>query len=131
MTVRVDLVFVPGFVSHVECDWEEPAFARFLRRLASFSRLILFDKRGTGLSDRVPRALPTLEERWTTCARSWTRPARASGDCSGVSEGGPLSLLFAATHPERDSAARAHLRTYARSPRAPDYPWGGATLRSH
>ena len=60
----LDLVYVPGWVSHVELAWEEPALARFLNRLASFSRLIIFDKRGTGLSDRVPpAALPPLEER--------------------------------------------------------------------
>src|SRR5215470_2002665 len=60
----LDLVYVPGWVSHVELAWEEPTLARFLERLASFSRLILFDKRGTGLSDRVPNdKLPALEER--------------------------------------------------------------------
>ena len=60
----LDLVYVPGWVSHVELAWEEPTLARFLRRFASFSRLITFDKRGTGLSDRVPNdQLPTLEER--------------------------------------------------------------------
>ena len=60
----LNLVFVPGFVSHVEHFWEDPSLARFLRRLASFSRLVFFDKRGTGLSDRVSEAaVPTLEER--------------------------------------------------------------------
>src|SRR5436190_23602931 len=60
----LDLVYVPGWISHVELAWEEPTLGRFLRRLASFSRLIIFDKRGTGLSDRVPNdKLPTLEER--------------------------------------------------------------------
>jgi pimeloyl-ACP methyl ester carboxylesterase len=59
-----DLVWVPGWISHVEAAWEEPSLARFFERLASFSRLILFDKRGTGMSDRVPVAeLPTLEQR--------------------------------------------------------------------
>src|SRR5437016_14486189 len=59
-----DLVYVPGWVSNIELMWEEPAMARFLDRLASFSRLILFDKRGTGLSDRVPNnGLPPLEQR--------------------------------------------------------------------
>src|SRR5574342_1265622 len=59
-----DLVFVMGWVSHLDYFWQEPTFARFLRRLASFARLILFDKRGTGLSDRVPlNELPTLEQR--------------------------------------------------------------------
>ena len=60
----IDLVYVPGFISHLDVFWEHPAYARFLERLASFSRLILFDKRGQGLSDRLPPSqLPTLEER--------------------------------------------------------------------
>src|SRR4030067_425048 len=58
-----DLVFVPGFVSHLECAWEEPGLARFFERLASFSRLILFDKRGTGMSDRMGDSIPSLEQR--------------------------------------------------------------------
>ena len=65
----IDLVFVMGWVSHLEYFWAEPSFARFLRRLASFSRLILFDKRGTGLSDRVGRSCPRSSSGWTTCAR--------------------------------------------------------------
>ena len=65
----IDLVFVPGWVSHVELFWEEPTLARFLERLASFSRLILFDKRGTGLSDRVPTSCRRSSSGWTTCAR--------------------------------------------------------------
>lgn len=70
-----DLVYVPGWVSNVALMWEEPAHAHLLRRLASFSRLILFDKRGTGLSDPVPvDRLPTLGRGWTTSAPSWTRP---------------------------------------------------------
>ena len=65
----IDLVFVPGFVSHVEYVWEEPRVAHFLRRLASFSRLILFDKRGTGLSDRVAGRSRRSSSAWTTCGR--------------------------------------------------------------
>ena len=67
---QVDLVYVPGWVSHVELAWEEPTLARFLRRLASFSRLIMFDKRGTGLSDRLPNTnCQPLKTGWTICAR--------------------------------------------------------------
>ena len=94
----LDLVFVPGFVSHVELLWEEPAIARFLRRLASFSRLVVFDKRGQGLSDRPGRP-PTLEESMDDLkavmeAAGCERPA-----IFGISEGGPMSALFAATYP--------------------------------
>jgi hypothetical protein len=75
---------VPGWVSHVELAWEEPSYAAFLRRLASFSRLIIFDKRGTGLSDRVADdALPTLETRMDDLRPSWTRPVRIAPPCSG------------------------------------------------
>ena len=78
-----DLVFVPPFVSHIEHYWEEPSLSRFLTRLSSFSRLILFDKRGTGLSDRVPtNALPTSNSEWMTFGRSWTPSARNGQLCS-------------------------------------------------
>jgi class 3 adenylate cyclase len=108
----IDLVFVPGFVSHVELVWEEPHFARFLERLASFSRLILFDRRGLGLSDR-PGGPPTLEEstddlRAVLDAVGSERPA-----IMGNSEGGVLAMLFAATFPERTRALVLH-GAYAR-----------------
>ena len=97
-----DLVMVPGFVSNVETAWEVPAMAAFLRRLASFSRLILFDKRGTGLSDRVPvDALPTLEARMDDVRAVMDAAGSARAGLLGVSEGGPMSVLFAATFPER------------------------------
>jgi class 3 adenylate cyclase len=118
----IDLVFVPGFVSHVELLWEEPAAARFLRRLASFSRLIVFDKRGQGLSDR-PTDPPTLEDsmddlRAVMEAASCRKPA-----IFGISEGGPMSTLFAATHPGQVSSLVLY-GTYARMVKAPDFPWG-------
>ena len=82
--------------------WEEPTLARFFERLASFSRLILFDKRGTGLSDRVPEpSCPTLETRMDECWPCAMRSARSGRPCSGVSEGGPMCVLFAATYPAR------------------------------
>ena len=101
----LDLVYVPGFVSHVEHAWEDPDLARFLNRLASFSRLILFDKRGTGLSDRVPvQKLPTLEERMDDVRAVMDAAGSERAALFGVSEGGPMSMLFATTHPERVSA---------------------------
>lgn len=101
----LDLVLTPGFVSHVEYRWEEPGLARFYRRLASFSRLITFDKRGTGLSDRVPDAeLPTLEQRMDDLRAVMDAAGSKQAALFGISEGGPLSALFAATYPERTVA---------------------------
>lgn len=117
-----DLVFVPGWVSHVEYAWEEPRLARFYRRLASFSRLILFDKRGTGLSDRVA-ALPTLEERMDDVRAVMDAAGSDRAALFGVSEGGPLCALFAAAHPER-VCALVMCSTYAKRGRTLDYPWG-------
>jgi pimeloyl-ACP methyl ester carboxylesterase len=97
-----DLVMVPGFVSHIECNWEEPSFARALERLAGFSRLILFDKRGTGLSDRVSD-MPTLEQRMDDVRAVMDAAGSARAAILGVSEGGAMSTVFAATHPDRTS----------------------------
>jgi pimeloyl-ACP methyl ester carboxylesterase len=97
-----DLVLIPGFVSNVEVVWEIPPAAQFLQRLASFSRLITFDKRGTGLSDRVPvDRLPTLEERIDDVRAVMDAAGSASATLFGVSEGGPMAVLFGATHPDR------------------------------
>jgi DNA-binding winged helix-turn-helix (wHTH) protein/pimeloyl-ACP methyl ester carboxylesterase/class 3 adenylate cyclase len=123
-----DLVFVMGWVSHLEYFWTEPTFARFLRRLASFSRLILFDKRGTGLSDRVT-ALPTLEQRMDDVRAVMEAVGSRRAALLGVSEGGPMSSLFAATHPEK-TLALVMIGTYARRLRAPDYPYG-PTMEQH
>ena len=123
----LDLVFVMGWVSHLDSFWEEPSFARFLRRLASFSRLILFDKRGTGLSDRVPiNELPTLEERMDDVRAVMDAVGSDRAALMGVSEGGPLCLLFAATYPERTTAL-VMIGSYPRRLWAPDYPWGIST----
>jgi class 3 adenylate cyclase len=101
----VDLVFVPGWITHVELAWEDPREAAFLRRLASFSRLIVFDKRGTGLSDRVPvNQLPILEERMDDVRAVMDAVGSERAALMGVSEGGPMSALFAATYPERTAA---------------------------
>ncbi|HSW27346.1 MAG TPA: adenylate/guanylate cyclase domain-containing protein [Burkholderiaceae bacterium] len=119
----LDLVYVPGWVSHVELAWEEPTLARFLRRLASFSRLIVFDKRGTGLSDRVPNdKLPTLEERMDDLRAVMDAVGSERPALFGASEGGNLCALFAATHPER-TAALVLFGTFAKRIWSPDYPW--------
>src|SRR5439155_25915245 len=117
-----DLVLVPGFVSHLENDWDEPRSAHFLRRLASFSRLIRFDKRGTGLSDR-PAGLPDLETRMDDVRAVMEAVGSARSALFGYSEGGPMSVLFAATYPERTTALVLY-GTYAKR-RDPDhdYPW--------
>jgi pimeloyl-ACP methyl ester carboxylesterase len=120
----LDLVFVMGWVSHIDYFWEEPSFARFLLRLASFSRLILFDKRGTGLSDRVSlNELPTLEQRMDDVRAVMDAVSSERAALMGVSEGGPLCALFAATYPER-TAALVMIGAYARRVWAPDYPFG-------
>ena len=97
-----DLVLVPGWVSHVEYAWEEPSYARFLTRLASFSRLIMLDRRGTGLSDRVAD-LPSLEQRMDDVRAVMDAAGSERATLFGISEGGPMCLLFAATYPERTS----------------------------
>jgi len=120
----LDLVYVPGWVSNVELMWEEPAMARFLGRLASFSRLILFDKRGTGLSDRVSNdKLPTLEERMDDVRAVLEAVGSDRAALFGHSEGGNMCVLFAATYPER-TAALITLGSFAKR-RDPDedYPW--------
>jgi len=117
----IDLVFVMGWVSHLEYFWKEPSFARFLTRLASISRLILFDKRGTGLSDPVTD-LPTLEQRMDDVRAVLDAVGSRRAVLLGVSEGGPMCSLFAATHP-RQTEALIMIGTYARRLRAPDYPW--------
>jgi pimeloyl-ACP methyl ester carboxylesterase len=126
----LDLVYVPGFISHVEFAWDDPDYARFLERLASFSRLILFDKRGTGLSDRVPvNLLPTLEERMDDVRAVMDAVGSDRAALLGVSEGGPMSMLFATTYPERVQALVLY-GTYAKRVRADDYPWA-PTLEEH
>jgi DNA-binding SARP family transcriptional activator/pimeloyl-ACP methyl ester carboxylesterase len=119
-----DLVLVPGWVSNVECFWEEPRVSRFLRRLASVGRLILFDKRGTGLSDRVPaNALPTLEQRMTDVRAVMDAVGSKRATLVGYSEGGSMCALFAATYPDR-AAGLVMIGSYARLIHAPDHPWG-------
>ncbi|HEX5702496.1 MAG TPA: alpha/beta fold hydrolase [Pyrinomonadaceae bacterium] len=123
----IDLVFVMGWVSHLEYFWREPSFARFLMRLASFARLILFDKRGTGLSDRVPlNELPTLEQRMDDVRAVMDAVGSERAALCGVSEGGPMCSLFAATYPEK-TLALVMMGTYAKRIRDDDYPWAPTT----
>lgn len=120
----IDIVFVMGWVSHLEYFWNEPSFASFLTRLSSMSRLILFDKRGTGLSDPVPISeLPTLDQRIADVQAVMDAAGSRRAVLMGVSEGGPLCALFAATHPD-STTALIMIGSYARRLRAPDYPWG-------
>ena len=118
-----DLVYVPGFVSNIELMWEEPDYAGFLERLASFSRLILFDKRGTGLSDPVPpEELPTLEQRMDDVRAVMDAVGSERAALLGHSEGGNMCVLFTATYPER-TAALVLVGCYAKRIRSDDYPW--------
>ena len=117
-----DVVYVPGFVSHVELAWDVPGLAAFVRRLSSFCRLIRFDKRGTGMSDRVS-GVPTLETRMDDVRAVMDSVGSERAALIGVSEGGPMSVLFAATYPER-AWALVLCGTYPRERWAPDYPFG-------
>lgn len=119
----IDLVYVMGWVSNLDLFWEEPSFARFLNRLSSFSRLILFDKRGTGLSDRVSESeLPTLEQRMDDVRAVMDAARSERAVVFGVSEGGPMSALFAATYPER-TLGLIMFGSYAKRIWDPEYPW--------
>ena len=99
----VDLVFVPGFISHIENYWDEPRFAQWLRRLGSFSRVIMFDKQGTGLSDRASK-LPGMDERMDDVGAVMDAVGVEQAAIFGISEGGSLATLFAASHPDRSQA---------------------------
>jgi DNA-binding SARP family transcriptional activator/class 3 adenylate cyclase len=121
---ELELLVTTGWVLPMELAWDDPVYVRFLERLGSFARVLLWDKRGTGLSDRfVPGELPSLEERMTDLlavmdAAGFERPA-----LFGLSEGAPMSAMFAASHPDR-TRALALYGGWARTISAPDYPWG-------
>jgi class 3 adenylate cyclase len=117
----VDLVWVPGWISNIDHYWTEPSVERYFNRIASFSRLILFDRRGTGVSDPVPRA-PTLEEQMDDVVAVLDAAGSEQAAIYAQLEGGAMAMLFAATHPERTRA----LVVYEGMPRmswAPDYDW--------
>src|SRR4051794_26117842 len=117
----IDLVLVLGFATHLELQWESPVLARFFERIASFARLIVFDKRGSGLSDPVAEA-PTLEQRIDDVRAVMDAAGSERAALFGVSEGGPMSALFAAMHPERVTALVLY-GAMGRTTEAPDYPW--------
>jgi predicted ATPase/class 3 adenylate cyclase/DNA-binding winged helix-turn-helix (wHTH) protein len=117
----IDIVLVPGFVSHLEIDWEDPRSAAFLEGLGRCGRLIRFDKRGTGLSDR-PRGLPDLEARMDDVRAVMDAVGSARAVLIGDTEGGPMSVLFAATYPARTQGLVLY-GTYARRVRDDDYAW--------
>lgn len=114
----IDLVFVPGYVSNLEVQWEDPGFSHLMTRLGSFARLIMLDKRGTGLSDRVDiDRLPSLETRMADVRAVMDAVGSERAVLLGASEGGPMSILFAATHPKRTRAlvlygSYAHFHTW-------------------
>ena len=118
----IDLVLLGGFFSHIEAQWEEPSYARFLERLASFTRLIMLDQRGTGLSDRVGR-LPTLEQQMDDVLSVMEAVGSQRAALLGVAQGGPLGVLIAAAHPGRTSALLLWA-SYARLLKDDDYRWG-------
>ncbi|MFN2464402.1 MAG: adenylate/guanylate cyclase domain-containing protein [Candidatus Dormibacteria bacterium] len=117
----IDIVVVPGFVSHLEVSPENPAIRHVIERLSSFSRLVMFDKRGTGMSDPV-QDVPTLETRMDDVRAVMDAVGSQRAVLVGLSEGGPMCVLFAATYPER-TAALVLEGAMARSTWAPDYPW--------
>jgi class 3 adenylate cyclase len=117
----LDLVHVPGWISHLEHAWEHSSYARFFERLSSFSRLILFDKRGTGMCDRDV-GFPTLEERMDDVRGVMDAVGSERAAILGTSEGGNMSMLFAATYPER-TVALVTFGVFAARIRSTDYPW--------
>ena len=118
----LDVVLLKGAFTHLEHMLLEPRSVRFDQRLASFARLITFDKRGTGLSDRAV-AIPTLEQRMDDVRAVMDAVGSERAALIGVSGGGAMSMLFAATYPER-TVALVLFGTFARSSWAEDYPWG-------
>lgn len=117
----VDLVLISGFVSHLDLDWDDPRHVRLLDGLGSMGRLIRFDKRGTGMSDR-PAGVPDLETRMHDVLAVMGAADSERAVLVGYSEGVPMALLMAALHPERVRGLVLYAG-YARRTRAPDYPW--------
>ena len=120
----IDLVWVAGFVTHLDVLWEDPSYRRFCEQLGAFSRLIMFDKRGMGLSERVRVA--TLEERMDDVRAVMDAIDIRQAAVIGMSEGGPMSVLFAATYPER-TRALILCGGEVKEERTEDWPWGEAT----
>ena len=119
-----DLVYIGGWITHIEVAKEDPGMASFGESLGSFARVVNFDKRGTGLSDRVPEAqLPSLEERMDDIRAVMDAAGMERASLLGFSEGGPLAMLFAATYPHR-TVNLVVWGSYASMVRRPGYPWG-------
>lgn len=119
----IDLVYVMGWVTHLGFMWHQPICVRFFERLAGFSRVLIFDKRGTGMSDRVPiDRLPSLEQRMDDVRAVMDAAGSRRAAIFGVSEGGPMAAMFAATYPERTHALLLY-GSYAKRISDPDYPW--------
>ena len=118
----IDLVVIPGFISHLDLVWEDPDLAAALRRLGSFARVIIFDKRGTGMSDRTGQ-LPDMDRRMLDIGAVMDDVGCEQGALFGVSEGGPMAIVFAATHPERVQALIL-LNTFACLAARPDFTIG-------
>jgi len=121
----IDVVLIPGLFTHVEHQWDEPSFARFLGRLASFSRLIVFDARGAGLSDQAPE-LPPMEQQVDDLLAVLDAVGSSSAAIFGISQAGPMAILFAASHPDRTRAIVLY-GTYASPRRHAGYPFGRST----
>jgi pimeloyl-ACP methyl ester carboxylesterase len=124
----IDLVLVMGWLTNLETYWEELNYRRFMQRLAGFTRLILFDKRGMGLSDRT--TIGTLEERMDDARAVMDAVGSERAVLMGISEGAPMSLLFAASHPER-TAALIFCGGEVKEIRTEDWPWGQSTLEEY
>jgi pimeloyl-ACP methyl ester carboxylesterase len=124
----VDLVFVMGWLTNLETYWELPGYRRFMQRLAGFTQLILFDKRGMGLSDRS--VMGTLEERMDDVRAVMDAVGSERAVLLGVSEGAPLSMVFAATHPER-TAGLIFVGGEVKEILEDDWPWGASTRESY
>ena len=121
----VDVVYVPGWITHLEYRWQQPRAVQLLRRIASFSRLILFDKRGTGMSDRT-QGYPTIDDRMDDVRAVMDAVKSERAVIFGASEGGSMSIVFAASHPDRTLALVLYA-TFAKRVWSPDYPWAPTT----
>jgi class 3 adenylate cyclase/alpha-beta hydrolase superfamily lysophospholipase len=121
----VDLLYIPGWISHLDLYWEEPTIARFLRRLGAGFRLILFDRRGTGLSDRVPDdELPTLEVRMGDAHAVLEAAGSEQAAVFAQGYGTPLGMIFATSYPERTRALILYSPVAKTGLKTDDYPWG-------
>jgi class 3 adenylate cyclase len=123
-----DLIWVAGAITHLDVMWEQPGYRRFCEQLASFTRLILFDKRGMGLSERA--RVGTLEERMDDVRAVLDAAGSERAALAGVSEGGPLSMLFAASYPERTEALLL-IGAEVKEETTDDWPWGESTRAEH